>query len=505
MTKEIGKDTPRFNVRDFGAVGDGKTDDTLAVQQAIDACARTGGGVVALHNGVFLVGSLELRSHVDLNLSSTATLLGSPNASAYHLDEKTPYRLIGRSLIYARGCEQISITGQGTIDGQGARFNAGDRDERPVLVRFRDCRNVKIEGVLVKNAASFAVHPIHCRQVRIEGIRIDSRVRPNNDGIDLDGCQEVFISNCNITTIDDSIALKSLEPGAPCSDIVVTNCILSSDCAAIRLGPDAVTNIERVAVSNCVIRDTHLNGIKIEESFGAAMKDLVFSNIVMDNVKGPISLRLAGWGMGIGNVWAVFDDSKWETGELRNVLFDNIRASSPSREWGISITGARRARPRDITFSNMDITFPGGGTDKEAARREVPDLERDYPECFIFGVLPAYGLYTHHADGITLNNVRFRLQSPDLRPAIVCDDAQDLEIAGLKAEGNPQAEALIRLQQVHGATIVGSRPLNAIGCFLQVEGDRTRSLFLRSVRSDLVGEAVKLGAGAPPGAVSHKE
>ena len=266
-----------------------------------------------------------------------------------------------------------------------------------------------------------------------------------------------------------------------------------------------MTNIERVAVSNCVIRDTHLNGIKIQESFGAAMKDLVFSNIVMDNVKGPISLRLAGWGMGIGNVWAVFDDSKWEKGELRNVLFENIRATSPNREWGISITGASRARTQEITFSNMDITFSGGGTAKEAARREVPDLERDYPECYIFGVLPAYGLYAHHADGITLNNVRFHLQSPDLRPAIVCDDTRDLEIAGLKAEGNAQGEALIRLQRVQGATIADSRPLNAIGCFLQVEGVGSRSIFLRSLRPDLVGKAVQYGAGAPPDAVSHRE
>ena len=487
-----------FDVRDFGAVGDGKSPDTGAIQRAIDACVQQGGGIVVVDHGNYLTGTIQLRSHVELHLTSTATLLGVGDLAKYRRDPKEVYKLLDRSLVYAEGCDQIAITGQGTINGQGKQFKNGNRDLRPVLIRLRDCTNVRLEGVLVKSAASFAVHPIHCRQVRIEGLRIENRAQPNNDGIDIDGCQDVLISNCNISSIDDSIALKTIEPGQPCRDVVVTNCILSSDCAAIRVGPDAVTPIERVCVSNCVIRDTHLNGIKIQESFGSVMRDMVFSNIVMDNVTGPISIRLAGWKLGAGNVWAVFDDSNWEKGQLRNILFQNIRARVPADNIKscISITGAGAARPREITFSNLDVSFPGGGTAVEAARRIVPDLERDYPECYIFGVLPAYAFYVHHADRITLDNVRFQLEAKDLRPAIVCDDVEEFDVAGLKAEGNPRAESLLRMQNAREVYVRGARVLTPIGTFLQVEGDKTRRIVVKGNNLSLVGKVVSRGRRA---------
>ncbi|MGO8751691.1 MAG: glycoside hydrolase family 28 protein [Thermoguttaceae bacterium] len=493
-----------FNVREFGAAGDGKTDDTGPIQRAIDGCARQGGGVVVLDRGTFLTGTLLLQSHVDLHLTSTAVLQGVTDLAHYRADPKVVYKLLNQSLLFAEGCEHIAITGEGTIDGQGKAFRNGEKDQRPVLIRLRDCRDVRLAGFLVKNAASFGVHPIHCRQVRIEGLRIDSRVQPNSDGIDIDGCEDVFISNCNIRSGDDSIALKTIEHGAPCRDVAITNCILSSDCAAIRVGPDAVENIERVCASNCIIRDTRLNGIKIQMSFGAVMRDMVFSNMVMDNVTGPISIRLAGWKLGAGNIWAVFDDSNWEKGELRNILFENIRARVPrdAIKSCISIAGAPQTKPRGITFSNLDISFPGGGTAQEAARRVVPDLERDYPECFIFGVLPAYGLYVHHADGITLNNVQFHLEAGDLRPAVVCDDVQNLDLASFKADGDPKAESLVRLQDTQAALIAGARVLNPLGTFLRVEGERSNHIVLKGNDLDLAGKAVSVSEKVHPGAIS---
>jgi hypothetical protein len=223
------------------------------------------------------------------------------------------------------------------------------------------------------------------------------------------------------------------------------------------------------------------------------MRDMVFSNIVMDNTAGLISIRLAGWKKGAGNVWAVFDDSDWEKGELSNILFENIRARGSADVYPkmpISITGTPRVRPRGITFSNLDVSFPGGGTGEEGARRNVPDLERDYPECYIFGVLPAYGLYVHHATGLTLNNVQFHLESQDARPAIVCDDAQDVELAGFKADGNVSAESLIRLQDARQVFITGSRPRNPIGAFLRVEGPASREIYLSGNQLSLAQKAV---------------
>ena len=440
----------------------------------------------------------------ELHLTSTAVLLGVTDLAQYRLDPKVVYKLLNQSLLFAEGCQHVAITGEGTIDGQGKTFRNGETDPRPVLIRLRDCRDVRIEGVLIKDGASFAVHPIHCQQVRIEGLRIESRVQPNSDGIDIDGCQDVFISNCNIHSGDDSIALKTIEPGAPCRDIVITNCILSSDCAAIRVGPDAVENIERICASNCIIRDTKLNGIKIQSAFGVVMRDMVFSNMVMDNVTGPISLRLAGWKMGAGNIWAVFDDSNWEKGELHNILFENIRARVPADQIKscISITGTPRTKPRAITFSNLDVSFAGGGTAREAARRDVPDLERDYPECFIFGVLPAYGLYAHHAQSITLNNVQFSLETTDLRAAIVCDDVQHLTVTGLQADGNPAAESLIRLEDTQAAFLTAVRVLEPLGTFLRVEGAGCKRIVLKNNDLELAREAVSVSDGTPVDAVS---
>jgi hypothetical protein len=241
-------------------------------------------------------------------------------------------------------------------------------------------------------------------------------------------------------------------------------------------------------------------------SFGAVMRDMVFSNMVMDNVTGPISIRLAGWKMGAGNIWAVFDDSNWEKGQLRNILFENIRARVPADRIKscISITGTPRTKPRGITFSNLDITFPGGGTAQEAARRQVPDLERDYPECFIFGILPAYGLYAHHAQGLTLNNVRFRLEAEDLRPAIVCDDVQDLELAGFKADGHPKSESLLRFQETEAALLTGIRVLDPLGTFLRVEGDRSRHIVLKGNDLALAARAVSVSPNVHSGAVSQE-
>ncbi len=230
-----------YDVRSYGAVGDGAADDGPAVQRAVEACAAGGGGTVVLRAGRFLVGGLVLRSHVELHLTSTAVLLGAPDLSRYPVDERCVYPSINRSLIYASGCDGIAITGTGTIDGQGERFPKEEESQRPALIRIRDCRGVRLEGILLKDYPAWGVHPVHCKGVRVTGLRIDSMVRPNNDGLDIDGCQEVFISDCTIRSSDDSIALKALQGPEPCRDIVVTNCILTSRCAAIRLGPDAVS------------------------------------------------------------------------------------------------------------------------------------------------------------------------------------------------------------------------------------------------------------------------
>jgi hypothetical protein len=235
---------------------------------------------------------------------------------------------------------------------------------------------------------------------------------------------------------------------------------------------------------------------------GAVMKDMTFSNIVMDNVKGPISIRLAGWKMNAEMVWAVFDDSNWEQGKLQNILFNNIRATVPKDNICMSITGTAKTKPDQITFSNIDITFNGGGTADQGSRRNIKDLERDYPEMYMFGDLPAYGLYIHHASGIVLNNVLFHLNDNDLRPAIVSDDGNDFELTGFKAVGNKNAESLIRLENTQNVSFNACRPLNKIGTFIRVEGRQSRDIRLSGNKTDYANKLFETTSDVTKEAIS---
>ena len=485
----------RYNVMDFGARGDGKHLDTKAIQDAIDACAADGGGAVFMPKGDYRSVTLVLRSNVTLYLAAEARILGTGNAKEYS----------HRCLIYAEDAHNIALAGQGVIDGRGE----GVRNNRYKITSFTHCRDISFTGLTLKDSAVWCSHFIECDHIWIEGIKIDSCVNPNNDGLDFDSCQNVFVCNCDLRCGDDAIALKT-NSARPCRNITVTNCVLSSRWAAFRFGPESRGNFENIAVSNCVIKDTYGCGIKLQMNEGAQMKNIVFSNLVMDNVTGPISMRLANWQTGLlrreGN-------ENRPIGTFQNVLISNVRARvAVQPELGqyndrgsiypgeqrscISITGLPGDSIEGISLSDIHITFPGGGTCEEAARRDVPDLPNTYPEYFMFGILPAYGLYAHHVKGLTLKNVRFDLASPDLRPALVCDDVEDLELSGCKFECDPSSESLIRLQNTWDGFIQGCRGIGRTKTFLRLEGESSRAVGLTGNDLRCVQEAVEVANGA---------
>ncbi|MGA2865494.1 MAG: glycosyl hydrolase family 28 protein [Verrucomicrobiota bacterium] len=506
---------PVFNVRDYGAVGDGAALDTAALQAAIDAGHKRGEGMVLVPRGQYVVGTIFLKSHVQLHLASSAVIRGSKDLSHYATNIArcgfVNETAIDKCLVYAEHAENISVTGRGTIDGQGGAFPArlpdGKPGERPMLIRFFQCTNVVVEAVTLRSAGAWCSHYRECDEVRIHGITIHNRANGNGDGIDLMSTRNVRISDCTLLCQDDAICFQNMSDERPTENIVIDNCILSTRWAAIRSGGAHRGGIRRVTVSNCVIMDTYGCGIKLQISGNGSLEDMTFNNLVMTRVTSPISLRF-----GNHHYNNETRDEAYPFGKMRNLVFSNIRASVldeaelkkevPDHYPGeqrqcISICGIPGQPVEGITLSDIQVTFPGGGTPEDAAKRDMPEFADEYPEYFMWGVLPAYGLYARHARNITLDNVRFELAKKDFRPAIVCDDVQDLEMSSFKAQAEASVESLIRLRAVQGAFIHDSRPLDEIGTFVRVEGASSKDIVLAGNNLAHAKQAVERVEGAP--------
>jgi polygalacturonase len=409
-----------YDVRDFGAEGDGKTLCTGAIQKAIDQCGADGGGTVYLAPGSFLSGTIYMKTGVTLKLAAGCTLLGSKDLKDYpptvqafrsYTDNYTD-----KSLIYAEKAERISIIGRGTIDGQGGSFR-GPYKVRPYIIRFIECRNVVTEGITIRNSPMWVQHYMACDDVRITGVTVDSRVNHNNDGINIDSCRRVVISDCNISSGDDAIVLKSTSARI-CRDVTVSNCVVSSLCNGLKMGTESNGGFKNIVMTGCVIYDTRLAGVALEIVDGGVMDRVVVSNIVMDRVGAPVFLRL-------GNRARQFkkDMEKPGIGTMRNITISNIEATGANAT-GCAVSGLPEAAIENVTMSNLRLSFAGGGTQTDATR-SVPEKAADYPEYSMFGRLPAYGLYCRHIEGLKLLNVELQLAGPDERHAIVFEDVED--------------------------------------------------------------------------------
>jgi polygalacturonase len=454
-----------FNVREYGARGDGQALDTAALQKAIDACAASGGGRVYFPPGRYLSGTLFLKSRVAVHLENGATLLGSRRLEDYPptISKTRSYTdsYTERSLIFGEQIEHVTLEGRGEIDGQGAAFK-GPYKVRPYMLRLIGCRDVVVRDLTLRDSPMWVQHYLACEGVRIEGLTVLSRCNSNNDGIDIDGCERVRIANCDIHSGDDAIVLKSTLPRA-CKNVVVANCVLSSDCNAFKLGTESTGGFENIALNNCTIYGTRLAGIALETVDGGTLDRVNISNVAMDNVRCPIFIRL-------GNRARLFTEGAPKPGMsiLRNVSLSDIQAIGADPT-GCSITGLPGHPVENVSLSNIRLSFAGGGKEADA-QRAVEEEAEAYPEYAMFGRLPAYGFYCRHARNVRLDRVEVSAVAADARPSLVCDDVEGLRLSAWTALSGSDSGPDMRLENVRDAFVQGCGGQRTNGVFLKVGG-----------------------------------
>jgi hypothetical protein len=423
-----------YDIQTFGAVGDGQTCNTAAVQAAIDTCHENGGGHVIVAQGRYVIGTIYLKSHVVLHVQAGAELLGSIDPADYATDtHKQMYRgetHMDRCLIFARQARQIGIVGQGLIDGRGTAEHfspsSDPADPRPMLLRFVDCSSIRMHDITLIRPASWTTAWLYCSEIAIDHVRIHSRANINGDGLDFDGCTDVRVTNCSFDTSDDSICLQTSRVDRPCRDVTISNCTFTSKWAGVRIGLLSRGDFENVTLSNCVFRDIDDAGLKIQMCEGGEMKRMAFSNLVMHNVPRPVFVTFCQQ--------RACTDAPAELAPMRamrDLVFSNILADATQcgKDAGIILTGMPNHPLENITLHNINLRCGGGG-DKADARRQLneltPDvLEGHWPEyrC-LGGAPPAFGLYARHVRGLTTSHLNFHTVHPDDRPSVVEIDVE---------------------------------------------------------------------------------
>ncbi len=385
-----------YDILTFGAKGDGVTDDAVAIQKAIDRCSAEGGGIVLVpRNHVFLSGPVELKSNVELHLEATATLKANPDESIYKLSAFGNNRGEGMLWLWAKDAENISITGKGTIHGNGIAFMGAELedsyelkpladqtfDPRPHVLTLMNVQNLTIRDVTIREGAYWTVHLIGCDETVIDGINLLNNLKiRNGDGIDLDHSKHVRIANCHITSGDDCICLKNrreFEQYGSCHDIVVTNCVMSSRSCAIKIGSENMDSIYNVMFDNCIITGSN-RGLGIQNRDEGTVTDVVFSNIQLDcklwsdvwwGKAEPI--YVTSYPRANGN----HKDANWRfpkgqiegrCGEVSRIYFNNITALS---ENGCFVGGDVPGKVKDIYFNNVRVKLTKGLTLCEMDKR----------------------------------------------------------------------------------------------------------------------------------------
>lgn len=449
-----------YNIINYGAKPDGTTNNTTAIQKAIDEAAAQG-GVVLIPAGNFVTGVIHLKSNIELHLAEKARLMATTNRIDYGSKKAS-------ALIVADDLQNISITGKGIIDGQAApllkdiyrMLNAGTledaewkkyndwgqmrpaEDNRPHIIDFTNCSKINIKGITIKDGLCWIQDYINCSDMIIDSIKVESNTFLNNDGIDLVDCKNVKLTNSFFNVADDGVCLKSSNPKGACENIYIANCKIRSSASAFKLGTASRGGFKKITVRNLEIYDTYRSAIALETVDGGTIEDVDIRNVTAKNTGNAIFIRLGK------------RNKNAEPGILRKVYIGNVKVEVPSGKpdkgysmegpevrfphnvFPSSITGIPGHHVQDVTLDHIEITYEGGAKKETAyfgldSLEKIPEKIGDYPEFSMFGELPAWGFYVRHADGIILKNIKLSYQKSDFRTACIFDDVNKLDLNNL--------------------------------------------------------------------------
>jgi hypothetical protein len=493
-----------WNVRDKGAKGDGMALDTLPIQKAIDDCSSKGGGTVVFPAGKYLIGTLYLKSNVTLDLQANAEIVGTTHLDQYGSDTGiSPYypEDLDKCLIYAKDARNITLTGTGAINGgfpgnekpvPAARATRRDASARPMLIRFDGCENIKLDSIKLYGSSSWCMHFARSRKIILSNLDVPNK---HQDGVDFESCENAQVTGCHFVTGDDSIAILASH-NQICRDITITNCTMQSRCAAIRLGPLSYGDIQNVTASHCQFTQCRLGGVKIGMYEGGTISNCRFTDLQMDQCTCPILIFLGTF----YEVGAVTDRRpQMPVGHIHDLTFSNIKATTFIRSAGnpdgnsvMFFQGYPGTDIENVTLDHVEITFPGGGTEKQAVRRTIADMDQIDPykggywtdHKTTFGIAPASALYARHVDHLQLNDVKFNILAPDARAAVFLDQDSDVTLDGLRvsgAAGAPVAAASLLVLDSQTVTVRNSQGNPAASTFLSAEGKATKAIILKNV------------------------